>query len=59
VKLNWKLLRAAVTGVVLAAAVGCGGINGSHTITPASFFLPGLGAVTTPSTNAPTFAAVQ
>jgi hypothetical protein len=59
--MNWKMLRVAVTGLVLATGVGCGGINGSHTITPASFFLPGLGHVAPVSTNGPSqsFAAIQ
>lgn len=39
-------LRAAPTigGLVwlAAIAVGCGGVSGSHSVSPASFFLPGL-----------------
>ena len=52
------MLRVAMFGLLVSGAVGCGGINASHTITPASFFLPGLGQVT--QTNAPghTMAAV-
>ncbi len=41
-----------MAGLFLFAALGCGGINGSHSISPASFFLPGLGQVKPPaSTN--------
>jgi hypothetical protein len=32
---------------------GCGGINGSQSISPASFFLPGLLKADPPQTNAP------
>jgi len=32
---------------------GCGGINASQTVSPASFFLPGLLKADLPSTNAP------
>lgn len=35
----------AVAGLLAATALvtaGCGGISGSHSVSPASFFLPGL-----------------
>jgi hypothetical protein len=32
---------------------GCGGINASQSVSPASFFLPGLLKADLPSTNAP------
>lgn len=32
---------------------GCGGINASHTVSPASFFMPGLLKADPPPTNAP------
>jgi len=32
---------------------GCGGINASQGVSPASFFLPGLMKAGPPSTNAP------
>ncbi|MBX3747086.1 MAG: hypothetical protein KF833_17395 [Verrucomicrobiae bacterium] len=39
-------LRAALTigglAWLAAMAVGCGGVSGSHSVSPASFFLPGL-----------------
>jgi hypothetical protein len=50
VKFNWKMLRLAAAAVMVAAGVGCGGLNGSYNVTPATFFLPGIGQVTT---NAP------
>jgi len=60
--LNWNVLRAAIAGLLVFGGIGCGGLNASHTITPASFFLPGLGQVSPPSggTNAPShsFAAL-
>jgi hypothetical protein len=50
------MLRVALTAVVLFTAVGCGGLNGSYRVTPATFFLPGIGQATPASTNAPTHA---
>jgi hypothetical protein len=34
-------------------STGCGGINASQSVSPASFFLPGLLKADLPSTNAP------
>jgi hypothetical protein len=34
--------------ILLAGAAGCSGINGSQSVSPASFFLPGLLQVTPP-----------
>jgi hypothetical protein len=34
-------------------STGCGGINASQSVSPASFFLPGLMKADPPSTNAP------
>ena len=48
------MLRVAITALAMCATVGCGGLNGSYNISPATFLLPGIGAVTPPSTNAPT-----
>ena len=43
---NMKFLRGVVTVAVLAAAsaflTGCGGVSGSHSVSPASLFVPGL-----------------
>ena len=44
--------------MLLAAALlgaGCGGINATQTISPASFFLPGLLKASPPSTNSTPF----
>jgi hypothetical protein len=40
-----RATRAQVAGFLLAAgslATGCGGISGSHSVSPATFLLPGL-----------------
>ena len=50
------MLRVALTAVVVSTAVGCGGLNGSYRVTPATFFLPGIGQTTPASTNSPTHA---
>jgi hypothetical protein len=34
-------------------SAGCGGINASQSVSPASFFLPGLLKADLPATNAP------
>jgi hypothetical protein len=39
---EWKTLRWALLASVVAGGAGCGGLNASHSISPASFFLPGL-----------------
>jgi hypothetical protein len=53
--MNWKMFRLAAMAAVLGAGIGCGGLNGSYNVSPASFFLPGIGQVTPPagSTNSP------
>jgi hypothetical protein len=42
VRLNWKILRVLLLAAVLLPAFGCGGLRGSYSVSPASFFLPGL-----------------
>jgi hypothetical protein len=42
VRLNWKILRLALLPVLLLCLAGCGGFSASKSISPASFFLPGL-----------------
>jgi hypothetical protein len=43
VKLHWKILQfLLMPALLLALLTGCGGINASHSVSPASFFLPGL-----------------
>jgi len=41
-RINWNRLRLATLGLALLAATGCGGVGGSYSVSPASFFLPGL-----------------
>jgi hypothetical protein len=63
VKLNWKMFRLTLAALAVIASVGCGGLNGSYNVSPASFLIPGLGQVTPAagSTNFPihTVAAVE
>ena len=40
--LNRNHFRMAIIPAVLLLGAGCSGINASHSISPASFFLPGL-----------------
>jgi hypothetical protein len=47
-----KLNRAVIAGALLLAAgflTGCSGINAGHSISPATFLLPGLMQVTPPA----------
>jgi hypothetical protein len=55
VKLNWKLIWLAILLLPMPFLIsGCGGVNGSYTVTPATFFAPGLlRNDTKPATNAP------
>jgi hypothetical protein len=39
---EWNALRWALLVFLLVGGTGCGGINASHSVSPASFFLPGL-----------------
>jgi hypothetical protein len=53
VKSNWNfLLLPVVLAVLMLIGAGCGGINSGTSVSPASFFLPGLLRNDT-STNAP------
>jgi hypothetical protein len=52
VRLNWFFLRLSLLTALLLAGAGCSGINGGASVSPASFFLPGLLKNDTP-TNAP------
>jgi len=40
--LNGRVIRCVFALMLLLLVVGCGGINASHSISPATFFLPGL-----------------
>ncbi|MEK7686677.1 MAG: hypothetical protein AAB466_14775 [Verrucomicrobiota bacterium] len=43
-KLNWKAVRLAmILPLLLLLGSGCSGINASGGVSPATFFLPGLG----------------
>jgi hypothetical protein len=55
VRLNWKILWLAIVLMPLSFLTGgCGGVNAGTTVSPASFFLPGLlRNDTAPATNAP------
>jgi len=41
----------AMLAALVPAGTGCGGINASQTVSPATFFLPGLLKADPPSTN--------
>jgi hypothetical protein len=53
VRLKWFFLRLVLLAALPLAVAGCSGINASHSVSPASFFLPGLLKNNAP-TNAPT-----
>lgn len=38
-------MRCVLALTLLLLVSGCGGISGSHSVSPATFFLPGLGQV--------------
>jgi hypothetical protein len=42
VKSTQKAFGLAIIAAVAVLGTGCGGFQGSHSISPASFFLPGL-----------------
>jgi hypothetical protein len=58
VRLNCHLLSLAMAAALMLACTGCGGVNASQTVSPASFLLPGLLKVDPPMTNAPAAAPV-
>jgi hypothetical protein len=41
-KFNWKAAGLATLCVAVTLAAGCSGINASQSVSPASFFMPGL-----------------
>ena len=47
-RLNWKLLPLAILSAGTLFLTGCGGINAGGTVSPATFFLPGLMKNTAP-----------
>ncbi|HUZ07918.1 MAG TPA: hypothetical protein VMV89_10580 [Candidatus Paceibacterota bacterium] len=52
-KLNWNFALFALLAATALSAAGCSGINASQSVSPASFFLPGLLRADPPQTNAP------
>lgn len=42
VRFNWNLLWLAMLVFTTLAVAGCSGVNASGTVSPASFFLPGM-----------------
>jgi hypothetical protein len=54
VRLNWNLPWLAMLVFVTLSSAGCSGINAGTSVSPASFFLPGLmKADPPPATDAP------
>ncbi|MGA3285132.1 MAG: hypothetical protein ABSD57_11835 [Verrucomicrobiota bacterium] len=52
-RLNGNFLWLAMLMALALCSAGCGGINASQSVSPASFFLPGLMKADPSSTNAP------
>jgi hypothetical protein len=42
VRLNWKFLRLAMLTALAVSLTGCGGVNVGGSVSPATFFLPGV-----------------
>jgi hypothetical protein len=54
VRLKWRFLFLAIPASLALLGAGCGGINASQSVSPASFFLPGIMKANPPvATNAP------
>jgi len=53
VRINRNLLVLALLLALAVDGAGCGGINASQTVSPATFILPGLLKADSPSTNPP------
>ena len=49
VRLSWNFLRLALLAALPLVGAGCSGVNTSQSVSPASFFLPGLLRNDTPS----------
>jgi hypothetical protein len=53
VRLNWKFLRLAMLATLGLSLTGCGGVNLGGSVSPATFFLPGvMNTVPAPKTGA-------
>jgi hypothetical protein len=58
VRFNWNFTWLAMLAALAFFGAGCGGINASQSVSPASFFLPGLLRADPPvATNAPVAAS--
>jgi hypothetical protein len=53
VRIRWNFSCLALLSAGSLLLAGCGGISGSQSVSPASFFLPGLLKADPPKTNAP------
>ena len=53
VRINRNLLALTTLVALAVGSAGCGGINASQSVSPASFLLPGLMKAGPPATNAP------
>ena len=53
VRFNWNFLGLAMLMALVLLSAGCSGINAGASVSPASFFLPGLLKADSPQTNAP------
>jgi hypothetical protein len=42
VRLNWKFVRLAMLAASVLSLTGCGGVNVGGSVSPATFFLPGV-----------------
>jgi hypothetical protein len=52
--LNGRVVRCVLALLLLLLVAGCGGISASHSVSPATFLLPGLGQLTPETTPAQT-----
>jgi hypothetical protein len=54
VRLKWRFLWLAIPAALAFFDAGCGGISASQSVSPATFFLPGIMKTDPPvATNAP------
>jgi hypothetical protein len=51
VRLEWKFAWLAILVALTFSVTGCGGLNASKSVSPASFFLPGLMKASPPATD--------
>jgi hypothetical protein len=53
VRLNGNFLWLAMLLALALCSSGCGGVNANQSVSPATFFLPGLMKAAPPATNSP------